>query len=50
MKTLNAVCKDFLDSKERAAKEMTTQPHSNFRIANLFDLMPKITTLKRFKV
>ena len=29
---------------------MTTQLHSNFRMANLFDLLPKVTTLKGIKV
>ena len=29
---------------------MTTQLHFNFGMANLFDLLPKVTTLKRIKV
>ena len=47
---MNAVCTNCLEPKERAAKEMTTQPHFNFGIANLFDLLPKVTSLKGFKV
>ena len=43
---MNAVCRYFLEPKKRAAKEMTTQLHSNFGMANLFDLLPKVTTLK----
>ena len=50
MQTINAVCIDFLESTERAAKETTTQSHSNFGMANLFDLLLKVTSLKRFKV
>ena len=44
MYTINAVGEDFLEPKERAANEMTTQLHPNSGM----DLMPKITTLKGF--
>ena len=50
MYTINAKCKDFIEPKERAAKEMTIQLHSSSGMANLFDLLPKVTTLKGFKV
>ena len=33
----------FLEPKDRAAKEMTTQIHSNSEMGN-----PKVTTLKKF--
>ena len=47
---MKAVCIDFVKPKRRAAKETTIQSYSNFRMANLFDLLPRVTTLKEFKV
>ena len=41
---MNAVCKDFLEPNERAAKKMTTKLHSNSGMSNLLDLLPKVTT------
>ena len=46
---INAVCIDFVKPKRRAAKETTFQSHSNFGMANLFDLLPKVTTSKYLK-
>ena len=46
---INAACIDFVKPKRRAAKETTIQSHSNFGMANLFDLLPKVTTSKDSK-
>ena len=37
---------NFARPNRRAAKKMTTQSHSNFGMANLIDLLPKVTTSK----
>ena len=39
----------FQKAQKRAAKETTIQSHSNFGMANLFDLLPKVTTSKDLK-
>ena len=41
MSTIYAVYKDFLEPEEGAAKKKTTQQHSHFGMANLFDLLLK---------
>ena len=50
MQTMDAVCIGSVKHKRRAAKETTIQSHSNLGLSNLFDLLPKITTLKGLKV
>ena len=40
----------FLRAHGTSSKEMTTQLHSNFGMANVFALKPKVSTLKGFKV
>ena len=49
MQLINAVCIDFVNPKRRAAKETTIQSHSSFGMANIFDLLPKVTTSKDLK-
>ena len=46
---MNAVCKDFVKPKRRAAKETTTQSYSNFGMESLFELLSKVTISKDFK-
>ena len=42
--------KRFLRAQGTSSLGMTTQLHSNFGMANLFDLLAKVTTLKGLKV
>ena len=44
-----AVCIDFVKPNRRAAKKMTTKSHSNFGMANLLDLLPKVATSRNLE-
>ena len=43
---MTAVCMDFAKPNRREAKKVTTQSHSNFGMASILDLLPKVTDSK----